>query len=97
MATRTNRFYSNADGSTADLVYDDIAMTASGVLVHVPQGSSSLVVNAVVGGQPIAVTYPGGTDTTFQFPSPLPVSFVTTKSGDQGVSAPWLASVSITS
>jgi hypothetical protein len=36
VATQGLQFYSNADGSTAALVYDDVTMLASGVQVHVP-------------------------------------------------------------
>lgn len=88
------RFYTNSDGSTADMVYDDQAMTASGVLVHVPAGASPVVVDAIIAGQPVSVTYPPGTDVTFAFTQPLPIAFTTTKSGGQGIAMSWLESFS---
>ena len=93
MATKTARFYSNSDGSTADLVYDDVAMTSSGVLVHLPVGAKPVTATAVINGTPVSVTYQPGTDITFSFGSALPITFVTTKSGGQGISMPWFGSV----
>lgn len=95
MAIQTVRFFENSDGATGDLVYDDQAMTASGVLVHVPADAKAVMVSAVIGGQEINVTYPPGTDTTFSFGAPLPISYMTAPNGNQGISMPWFGSVGI--
>jgi hypothetical protein len=95
MVAQTLQFYSNADGSTASLVYDDVAMTASGVQVHVPATAKQVRVHAVIGGQPIDLAYPPGTDTTFSFPSPMPISISTDANGRLTKSMPWLTSVGV--
>jgi hypothetical protein len=95
MVTQTVQFFSDSNGSTASLVYDDVAMTASGVLVHVPVNAKTVIVNAVISNTPISLTYPAGTDTVYLFASPMPISFVTTRSGGQGISMPWFEQVSI--
>jgi hypothetical protein len=51
MAIQTLRIYSSGDGATADLIYDDVAMTCAGVHVRVPAGVLARSVNAVIGGQ----------------------------------------------
>jgi hypothetical protein len=93
VATQGLQFYSNADGSTATLVYDDVAMTASGVLVHVPAAAQTVTVRAVISGQPVNLVYPPGTDTTFPLPS-LPIGTRTNAKGQQVMDmSSWLGSV----
>ena len=95
MATQGLQFYSNADGSTATLVYDDVAMTASGVQVHVPATGKAVRVHAVISGQPVNIAYPPGTDTTFAFPTGLPLTIGTDARGRLTKSMPWLSSVGV--
>jgi hypothetical protein len=95
MATQTFQFYSNSEGSTASLVYDDVALTVSGVLVHVPAKASTVIVNAMFSGIPVHLTYPAGTDTTFSFMIPLPITIKTMRNGSMGINMPWFQSVSI--
>lgn len=95
MATQSVQFYTNSDGSTAALVFDDVAMTASGVLVHVPQGARAVQVQAVISGQPVELNYGPGTDTTFSFSQALPISFITAPNGGQGIDMPWFGSFTV--
>jgi hypothetical protein len=95
VATQGLQFYSNSDGSTATLVYDDVAMTASGVLVHVPATGKAVRVHAVIGGQPVNLTYPPGTDTTYSFATGLPLTIGTDARGRLTKSMPWLSSVGV--
>ena len=95
MATQGLQFYSNADGSTATLVYDDVAMTASGVQVHVPATAKTVIVSAVIGGQPVNLKYPPGTDTTYSFATALPLTIGTDARGRLTKSMPWLGSVGV--
>ena len=95
MATQSVQFYSNADGSTASLVYDDVAMTASGVQIHVPAGARTVTVNAVISGQPVNEVYSAGPDAFYSFASPLPIALLTTSKGTTGFSLTWLSSVCV--
>lgn len=89
MTIQTIPIYWDAGGTTAALVYDDVAMTASGILVHVPAGAKTVFVKSIINSTPKAVSYPGGTDTTFIFTSALPVSFVATRGAAQGITTAW--------
>jgi hypothetical protein len=95
VATQGLEFYSNADGSTATLVYDDVAMTASGVQVHVPATAKAVTVRAVISGQPVNLSYPPGTDTTYAFPTGLPFTIGTDARGRLTKNMPWLTSVGV--
>lgn len=85
MTSQATRIYSGGDGASADLLWDDATLTTSGVRVHVPDDGRQRVVNAVIGGQPISLTYDPGTDTTFSFPDPLALTIVQTRKGTPGM------------
>lgn len=85
MAERANNFYAGGDGASANLIWDDVTMLASGVHVTVPKNGRRRVVSAVINKQPVSLTYDPGTDTIFSFPVPLAVSFVQTRRGTEGM------------
>lgn len=85
MSQQLRRIYSAGDGAFAELIWDDVTMTTSGVHVIVPQGSKQRVVNATIGDQSISLTYDPGTDTVFEFPVPLAISLVQTPRGTRGM------------
>lgn len=95
MAEQTVNIYSGGDGATADMMWNDVAMTASGVQVHIPPDGNQRIVTAVIGGQPVNVTYPPGTDTFFSFPEALPVAIKTNFKNFRGLDLPWFGSFGV--
>lgn len=96
MAAKTFQFYSNSDGATAELLWDDATMLASGVLIHVPQTGKTVNVSAHIAGKLIELVYPAGTDTTYTFKTPLPVTIGVNRLGLPKLDmSTWLGSVGV--
>ncbi len=92
MTQQLTRIYASGKGSTADVVWDDVTMLASGVQVHIDPSEPSPITfygDVTFPGQPgpthIIQSYPPGAATIWTLPLPIGVTRVTGAHGAAGL------------